>query len=306
MSAGHDPHHHDHHHAHGASLRLAFGLTLAFCAIEAAGGLWSGSLALLGDAGHMLSDSVALGLAAFAAWLGQRPPSARHSYGLVRAEVIAAFVNGLLMVGLVVGITVEAVQRLLHPQPVAGGAVMGIAFVGLLVNVLVAFILSRGEKTLNTRAALLHVLGDLLGSVAALVAGAVIYFTGWLPIDPLLSVVLTLLILHSTVHLLREALHVLMEGVPRYIRLEEVGTRLAGIAGVASVHDLHIWSMSGDHAALSAHLVLDAPESWPAVLHAARRMLHDEYDIDHVTLQPEILLAREGGVRNIPIFPATP
>lgn len=307
MSAGHDHHHHDHHHyAHGASLRLAFGLTLAFSVVEGAGGLWSGSLALLGDAGHMLSDSVALGLAAFAAWLGQRPPSARHSYGLVRAEVIAAFVNGLLMVGLVVGITVEAVQRLLHPQPVAGGAVMGIAFVGLLVNVLTAFVLSRGEKTLNTRAALLHVLGDLLGSVAALVAGAVIYFTGWLPIDPLLSIVLTLLILHSTVHLLREALHVLMEGVPRDVRLDDVGTRLAGIEGVVSVHDLHIWSMSGEHAALSAHLVLSAPENWPTVLHAARRLLHDEYDIDHVTLQPEILLARQGDVRDIPIFPAMP
>lgn len=307
MSAGHDHHHHDrHHYAHGASLRLAFGLTLAFSVVEGAGGLWSGSLALLGDAGHMLSDSVALGLAAFAAWLGQRPPSARHSYGLVRAEVIAAFVNGLLMVGLVVGITVEAVQRLLHPQPVAGGAVMGIAFVGLLVNVLTAFVLSRGEKTLNTRAALLHVLGDLLGSVAALVAGAVIYFTGWLPIDPLLSIVLTLLILHSTVHLLREALHVLMEGVPRDVRLDDVGTRLAGIEGVVSVHDLHIWSMSGEHAALSAHLILGAPENWPTVLHAARRLLHDEYDIDHVTLQPEILLARQGDVRDIPIFPTMP
>ena len=308
MSAGGEAAHahHGHAHAHGTSLRLAFWLTLGFCLVETAGGLWSGSLALLGDAGHMLSDAVALGLAALAAWLGQRPPSPRHSYGLARAEVIVAFINGLMMVVLVVGITVEAVERLLHPRPVAGGAVMLIALGGLLVNVLVAFVLSRGEKTLNTRAALLHVLGDLLGSVAALVAGAVIFFTGWLPIDPLLSLLLTLLIVLSTAHLLREALNVLMEGVPPALSLQEIGGRLAAIPGVASVHDLHIWSMSGEKPALSAHLVLDATVPWPVVLQAARRLLHDGYHIDHVTLQPEVLLVREEAAHDIPIFPSAP
>jgi len=295
-------HSHDHphgHHHHGSaekSLYRALWLTLAFAAVEAVGGMWSGSLALIGDAGHMFSDSFALGLAAFAAWLSHKPPSARHTYGLVRAEVIAAFFNGLLMVALIVTIAVEAVERLLHPQPVAGGAVMGIAFIGLLINVMVAFILGGGEHNLNTRAALLHVIGDLLGSVAALISGAVIYFTGWTPVDPLLSIGLAGLILYSTVHLLREALHVLMEGVPSGLDVERVGRRLATLPDVRSVHDLHIWRVSGGTVALSAHLILDNLDHWPAVLHEARRLLHDDFDIEHVTLQPEVLLEREGSV----------
>lgn len=300
-SHDHSPGHH-HHGSAGKSLYRALWLTLAFAGVEAVSGLWSGSLALIGDAGHMFSDSFALGLAAFAAWLSHKPPSARHTYGLVRAEVIAAFFNGLLMVALIVAITVEAVQRLLHPQPVAGGAVMGIAFIGLLVNVLVAFILGGGEHNLNTRAALLHVIGDLLGSVAALVSGAVIYFTGWTPVDPLLSLGLAGLILYSTVHLLREALHILMEGVPSGLDVERVGRRLATLPGVRSVHDLHIWRVSGGTVALSAHLILDNLDRWPAVLHESRRLLHDDFDIEHVTLQPEVLLEREGDAP-IPIHP---
>jgi cobalt-zinc-cadmium efflux system protein len=264
--------------------------------------MWSGSLALIGDAGHMLSDSFALGLAAFAAWLSHKPASTRHTYGLVRAEVIAAFVNGLLMVALIVTIAVEAVQRLLHPQPVAGGAVMVIAFVGLLVNILVAFILSRGERSLNTRAALLHVIGDLLGSVATLVSGAVIYFTNWTPVDPLLSIGLAGLILYSTVRLLKETLHVLMEGVPPEVDVALVGSRLAALEGVRSVHDLHVWRVSGGTIALSAHLLLDDIVQWPAVLHEARKRLHDDFDIEHVTLQPEVLMEREDA-SPIPIYP---
>lgn len=300
----HGHNHHHHHHAPGAALRGALWLTLGFSAVEAAGGLWSGSLALIGDAGHMLSDAFALGLAAFATWLAHKPPSHRHTFGLVRAEIIAAFFNGLLMVALIVAIAVEAVQRLLHPQPVAGGAVMGIAFVGLLVNVFVAFILSRGEQSLNTRAALLHVIGDMVGSVAALASGAVIYFTGWTPIDPLLSVGLAGLILFSTVYLLREALHILMEGVPPEIDLEVVGGRLTALDCVQSVHDLHVWRVSGGTVALSAHLVLNDLDHWPSCLHLIRKLLHDEFDIEHVTLQPEVLIERDGLIGHIPILPA--
>lgn len=283
----HDHHGHAHHHGHGA-LNVAFWLTLGFAAVEAAGGWWSGSLALISDAGHMLTDALALGLAALAGWLARRPASKRHSYGLVRAEVVAALVNSVLMLGLLVYIVWEAIVRLYSPQPVQGGVVMGIAAVGLAINLGVAYTLSRGEQTLNVRAALLHVLGDTLGSVAALAAGAVIYFTGWLPIDPLLSLFVAVLILVSAVRLLREALHVLMEGVPFNLNLAEVGQALAQIPGVASVHDLHIWTLASGRVALSAHLEIHAMQGWPSILHAARQLLAARFDIDHVTLQPEL------------------
>jgi cobalt-zinc-cadmium efflux system protein len=281
--------HHDHAHAPaGGSLSWALLLTFGFAAIEALGGWWSGSLALLGDAGHMFSDAVALGLAALAAVISRRPPSARHSYGLLRAEVLAALANGLLMLAVVVGIVVEAIRRLQQPQPVSGLAVVGIAAAGLAVNVIVALLLSRGSRDLNVRAALLHVIGDLLGSVAALIAGAVIYYTGWTPIDPILSLAICALILYSTLRLLRDSLHVLMEGVPAHLDLDSVGHSLARVPGVVSVHDLHIWMLSSGMPALSAHVVLARMTDWTDILERMRELLHERYGIDHITLQPEI------------------
>ena len=223
--------------ANSRILLSALALTLGFALVEVVGGWLSGSLALISDAGHMLSDTVALGLAAFAGWIARRPPSTRHSYGFVRAEVIAASLNGLLMVAVIVWISYEAFLRLRDPQQVAGGTVMIIAFIGLVVNVVVARMLSHGGHDLNTRAAFLHVLGDLLGSVAALTAGAVVYFTGWLPIDPLLSLLVAGLILASTVRLLRDALHVLMEGVPAGLDFDAIGNEMARLNGVRGVHD---------------------------------------------------------------------
>ena len=286
-----------HNHSHGHTghsralpprgLYAAFGLTLGFAFVEAAGGFWAGSLALLGDAGHMFSDSAALALAAFATWVARRPPSPRHSYGFARAEVIAALVNSLLMLAVVIGIVVEAIARLQHPQPVSGAAVMAIAGVGLAINILVLSVLSHGAEDINTRAALLHVFGDLLGSVAALLAGAVIYFTGWLPIDALLSLLICVLILASTLRLLREALHVLMEAVPDRIDLTDVGRNLAGLPGIVSVHDLHIWTPAAGSTALSAHVVVEDLGSWMHTLAAMRALLSARYRIEHVTLQPE-------------------
>jgi cobalt-zinc-cadmium efflux system protein len=290
MSASHT-HHHGHngqHHEPAArSLYVALVLTLGFALLETAGGLWSGSLALLGDAGHMFSDSVALALAAFAAWVARRPPSARHTYGFARAEVIAALVNGLLMLAVVIGIVVEAIARLQAPRPISGMAVMAIAAVGLAVNVLALSILSRGGGDINTRGALLHVFGDLLGSVAALIAGAVIYFTGWMPIDALLSLLICALILHSTLRLLREALQVLMEGVPLNIDLNDVGRSMAALPGVVSVHDLHIWTPASGAPALSAHVVVEVLGNWMQTLESLRALLSTRYGIEHVTLQPE-------------------
>jgi cobalt-zinc-cadmium efflux system protein len=280
-------HHHlgnhgDHHHLTGALY-----LTLGFAIVEAVAGWWSGSLALISDAGHMLTDSTALGLAAFAAWLARKPPSGRHTYGLVRVEVLAALTNSLLMFGLVTFIAIEAVGRFAQPVQVQGGTVTLVAIVGLLVNLGVAWQLSKGEKTLNTRAAMMHVLGDILGSVAALAAGLVIEFTGWMPIDPLLSLLVSGLILVSAWRLLSEAIHVLLESVPEHIDLKAVSADLEDIAGVTSVHDLHVWTLSSGQTALSAHMNMGYLSEWPATLDSARNLLKDRHGIGHVTLQPE-------------------
>lgn len=297
---------HDHHH-HPAqpSKRLlwALSLTLAFAAIEAMAGLMSGSLALVSDAGHMLTDSVALGLAALAATLSLRPPSHRHSYGLARLEVLAALCNAGFMLALVLWIGWHAIDRLLAPQPVKGEVVTVVAAIGLALNLAVAALLMGGGRSLNTRAALLHVMGDALGSVAALASGIVIQVSGWTPADPLLSLAICALIAVSTLRLAREALHTLLEGVPADISLPQVGERMARIVGVRSVHDLHIWSISSTRAALSAHVVLAQMSDWDEVLARLRELLHAEFDIDHVTLQPEIAppavhrIAEPGGAR---------
>ncbi len=281
------PHQHNHQQT-GRYLLVALVLTLGFAAVEAAAGWWSGSLALLGDAGHMVTDAFALGLAALAARIAQRPPSRRHSYGMGRAEVVAALVNGLLMLVVVIGIVVEAIERLRAPQPVIGGAVMIVAGIGLAINIVVIMLLSRGERTLNIRGALLHVMGDLLGSVAALLSGAVIYFTGWTPVDPILSIFISLLILFSSVRLMRDALHVIMEGVPAHLDLHAIGQAMVSdAAGVQSVHDLHVWSVSSGTVALSAHVMIEDMSHWEEILLGLRRLLRERFGIEHVTLQPE-------------------
>lgn len=282
-------HHHVGHEGNGRTLIIALLLTLSFSVVEAVVGWWSGSLALLSDAAHMLTDSSALGLAAGAAWLARRPPSTRHSYGLVRAEVLAALFNSLLMLVLIGYIVHEAIDRFSTPRDIEGKAVIVVAVIGLAINIVVAWVLSRGEHTLNSRAALLHVLGDALGSVAAITAGIVIVTTGWTPIDPLLSLLVAALILVSAVRLLREVLHVLMEGVPGSVKLETVGSDLAALAGVRRVHDLHVWTLSSGTIALSAHLEINDLAEWPAILDAARRAMDAGHGIRHVTLQPEVL-----------------
>jgi cobalt-zinc-cadmium efflux system protein len=282
-----------HTHAHGGNgaLVAALLLTLSFAVIEALAGWWAGSLALLSDAAHMLTDSSALGLAATAAWLARRPPSLLHSYGLVRAEVLAALFNSLMMLVLIGFIVHEAVERFSTPRVIAGSTVVLVAVVGLIVNLTVAWILHRGEQTLNSRAALLHVLGDALGSVAAIVSGIVILASGWTRIDPLLSLFVAALIGVSALRLLREVLHVLMEGVPLNIQLDRVGHDLAALPGVLRVHDLHVWTVSSGTLALSAHLEIRALVDWPAILASARQTLDAQHGIRHVTLQPEALVA---------------
>ncbi len=283
----------DHHHPvhlprpeRGAPVFWALFLTLAFALLETVAGFWSGSLALLGDAGHMLTDSASLGLAAFALWLSRRPPSLRHTYGLGRAETLAALFNVLFMVLVVIAIAVAAIRRFMLPSPINGEVVTVVAFAGLCVNAGVAWLLMQGEQTMNTRAALLHVLGDLLGSVAALLAGAVVMLTGWTPVDPLLSLLICALVLVSSLRLLREVLRALLEGVPLHLCVDEIGRALAAVPGVVSVHDLHVWTLSSERVALSAHLVVDALSRWPEILEQACLVLKHQ-GIGHVTLQPE-------------------
>lgn len=314
--AGHGHHDHDHHqdhdhdhlHAHGrgdshhghsaraVSSRVLWGavlLTGGFAVVEAVGGWWSGSLALLADAGHMATDAAALLLALIANVIARRPASDRHSFGLARFEIIAAFVNALAMLGVVIWLFIEAIQRIAEPVPVQGGTVFGVATLGLIVNVVVAWLLSRDHQNVNTRAALLHVLGDLLGSVAAIVAGAVIYFGGPLITDPLLSMVVGGLILRSTLAVLRQTTEVLLDGVPDNVDYGRVGRALVAIDGIVSVHDLHVWSMVPGRCALSAHVLVADIELWPVILHRARHQLRTDFGIDHITLQPEWL--RETG-----------
>lgn len=283
--SGHDHHHHPRHGQHHYWLGLA--LTLGFAAVEALTGWHANSLALLGDAAHMVTDGVALGLAGLAAHLAERPASARHSYGLGRLEVMAALVNTLFMVGIVTLLMVQAVARLKSPAPVQAPLVMLMGALGLAFNYLIYRVLEGGKTSLNLRASLLHVLGDMLGSGAALLSGLIIWLTGWLPADPLLTLFIAALILFSSVRLLGDAAHVLLEGVPQGMDLAGIGRGMAGIEGVGSVHDLHVWSVSSGEVALSAHVVIEEMGQWEAVYRGLCDHLHDSYGIGHITLQPE-------------------
>ncbi len=282
-------HSHDHHRHHGASraLKGAVALTIAFAVVEALGGWWTGSLALLSDAGHMLTDAAALALGAIAAWMARRPPSERHSYGLGRAEIVAALVNAAAMLLVIAALAYEAARRLGQPSEVNGEAAALIALAGLALNLAVLHRLAPHDHDLNVRAARLHVFGDVLGSVAAVAAGAAVAFTGWTRIDSIASLVICVLIAASSVRLIRESLHALMEGVPQGLSVGTVGAEMAGVAGVVSVHDLHVWMLSGSRTALSAHIVVRSMAHWEGTRRELQTRLHEKFGIDHVTLQPE-------------------
>ena len=281
-------HAHFNEHRSQTALAIALALTLGFAFVEVAAGFIANSLALISDAGHMVTDAASLGLALLAQRIAKRRPSARYSFGYGRAEALAAFVNGLAMLAVVAWIFVEAVQRFADPKPVQGNTVLLVAGIGLAINLVVAWTLSRDQGSMNTRAALVHVMGDLLGSVAALAAGGVIMWTGWMQIDPLLSVLVSLLILKSTVSLLRESYHHLMEGVPDGADYLQIGADLAAMEGVVSVHDLHVWDMSPGHPALIGHLEIRDLQEWPRILHNVKAMLLARHGIDHITLQAEV------------------
>lgn len=271
-------------------LAAAIVLTLGFAIIELLGGLWSNSLALLSDAGHMGSDALALAISAFAAWIALKPASDKHTFGLGRAEVIAAWISSLLMFIISIIVIVEAINRLHSPTPIKGPTVMVIAFIGMLINIYIAWLLSRSEQTLNIRAAMLHVLSDLLGSLAALISGAVVTFTNWIQIDPILSILIAVLIMFSSLQLLKESLTVLMEGTPRNISIKSVRKNMLEINTVISIHDLHIWTLSSGKVVLSSHVVIEDMQQWEKTLKQLHLMLRNNYHIEHLTLQPEVHL----------------
>ncbi|MEX0915456.1 MAG: cation diffusion facilitator family transporter [Wenzhouxiangellaceae bacterium] len=279
--------HHSHDHSGGRALKRALLLTLTFAGVEFVVGWWGGSLALMADAGHMLTDSTALGLAAIAAWIATRPADRNHSWGHGRAEIIAAMINGAAMLALVGVIVYNAIDRFQNPVEVRGAAVLVVAAIGLAINLAVLRVLHGGKGNLNVRGAMLHVMGDLLGSVAALASGTVIVLTGWTPIDPILSLLICGLILFAALHLLRTALGVVMERVPARLDLEDVRAAMHQVDGVVEIHDLHIWQISSERVALSAHVVTHDLEAWPDLLGRINAMLLERYRIDHPTLQPE-------------------
>jgi len=292
--AEHPHHHHDHdhshgehHHAPGGALGTAALVTVGFAIVEALGGWWTGSLALLSDAGHIVTDGAALALGALAAWMARQPPSERHSYGLGRAEIVAALINAAAMLVIVVALAYEAFVRLKNPTAVNGIAAAVIAGAGLALNLWVMRRLAPHQHDMNTRAARLHVIGDALGSVAALGAGVIIAFSGWTLIDPIASLAICVLIGFSSFRLARESLHALMEGVPHGLSVEAIGSEMASIDGVLSVHDLHVWTLSGSRTALSAHVMVRSLTQWERLRIDLQVRLHEKFGIDHVTLQPE-------------------
>jgi cobalt-zinc-cadmium efflux system protein len=290
--AGGHSHNHDHaHHDHAAhasvrSLRIALILTGAFLVVEVIGGFLSNSLALLADAGHMLTDVAALALSLFVAWFSRQPGTPQKSYGYLRWEILAAFLNGSALLLISAGIIVESVLRIRNPEPV-GGLMLWVAVAGLIINVMSARILHGGaSENMNVRGAYLHVLGDLLGSVGVVVAALIIRYTGWLLADPIASFVTTALIMRGAWTLVRESVDILLESAPKHIDLDAVRQQLEAIPGIESVHDLHVWSVNPRMVAMSAHAIVRNASVQQHVL----EHVHDAmglFGIGHVTVQIE-------------------
>lgn len=290
---GDDSHHH-HDHDHGnvkrRNLALALAITITFMVIEAVGGVLTDSLALLADAGHMLTDAAALVLALGAGWLAARPATDRRSFGFARAEVLAAAINAGLLIAISIYIFWEATRRALDPPEVESGLMLVVAVGGLVANAASAFVLSRGgghTHDLNTRGAFLHVVSDMLGSVGAILAALVMMTTGWWYADPLLSAGIGLLILHGAWRLMRESVDVLMEATPSTVDAAAVREAIRATDGVTGVHDLHIWTVTSGLIALSAHVGVEDPGNWDEVLLALHTRLQDDFGIGHLTFQPE-------------------
>jgi cobalt-zinc-cadmium efflux system protein len=279
---------HDHRAASSRirSLTVTLALVVAYTIAEVIGGLWSGSLALLADAGHMVSDAAALALTLFAIHFARRAPTPERSYGYHRAEILAALANGATLVAIAVFIFAEAYDRFRNPTPVEGPLMLGVATGGLIVNLAGLWLLRVGHQhDLNVRGAWLHVLSDALGSVQAIAAGALIWLYGWYWVDPVASVLIALLVVYSSWTVIAQAVGVLMEGTPPHIKLEDVRSALQGLRHVVDVHDLHVWSITSGFVALSAHIVIGEDSSGRSVVRSSEEILLKKFGIRHTTIQ---------------------
>jgi cobalt-zinc-cadmium efflux system protein len=296
---------HEHDHATAAArsrgaLVATLALTVAFLVVEAAAALMTGSLALLADAGHMLADAGGLALALFAVWIAARPATAEKTYGYYRVEILAALVNAVVLLGVAGFILVKAWQRVFDPEPVAAMPMLVVAALGLIVNLVCAWLLHAGAgESLNVRAAYLDVLSDAATSAGVIVAAAIVLFTGWSVADPITSAVIAVLVVSRTWHLLKQAVNVLLEGTPAHLDLDEIETAMHHVPGVQRVHDLHVWTLTSGREAMSAHVVVDDVRESDRLLEALHNVLHARFGIDHTTIQiesapPQVFQIRSG------------
>ncbi len=287
-----------HHHLHDARLEdvgrnrsrlgFVFVITVSFAVVEVVGGILSNSLALLSDAGHMVIDAAAIGLSLFALSLAGKPSTAQKTYALVRMEIIAAFLNGLTLIALAGFIFYEAIERINEPPEIKGGLMMTVALIGMLINIIGGWILWKGSHTsLNVKGAFLHVMGDLAGSVGAVLAAGIVMLTGWTIADPLVSMFIGALIIYSSYGLLKETLHILMEGSPRGFDSEEILNKIRSVKGVKDIHDFHIWSLTTGVVLLTAHVETDKCGGGMIILAEITSMLQKDYGLSHSTIQIE-------------------
>lgn len=271
------------------SLALTIGLTAFIMLVEVAGGIRANSLSLLSDAGHMLTDVLALGMALFAVTVASRPATARKTYGYYRVEILSALTNGVILVVIALAIFYEASRRFARPEPVEGGLVLAVAAVGLATNLAGMWLLSRSTASLNVRSARLHVVGDALSSAGVLLGGIVITFTSWYTIDSVLSFAIGIVILVGAWRILKETVDILLESTPVGMELDEVSRAIESVRGIKGVHDLHIWSITSGMTALSGHVILDpiAFTESDDVLNRIKEMLRERFEIEHTTIQVE-------------------
>ncbi len=270
------------------ALRTALAITAVFLGVEIVGGLVSGSVALLADAGHMATDVAALALALFALSVGERVPTASKTYGYRRTEILAALANGVVLAGVSVVVAVDAIGRLAEPPAVRSGLMLGVAVVGLLANLASAVVLHRGHShSLNVRGAFLHVVGDALGSLGAIVAAVLLMVFGWQLADPIAALLITVLILVSAWRLVSESLDILMEAAPGHVDMAALGREMRAVPGVVDVHDLHVWTLTSGYHAISAHVDVDDGAHATSVLLALQSLSQQRFDLEHTTFQLE-------------------
>jgi cobalt-zinc-cadmium efflux system protein len=257
--------------------------------VEFVGGFLTGSLALVSDAGHMLSDAASLFLSFMAIWIAKKPATTTKTYGYKRIEILVALLNGVTLIGISLYIFIEAYHRFFNPVSISSFGMLLVSILGLLINILVAFLLTRGNThdNLNIRSALYHVFSDILGSLSAIAAAILIYFFGWYAADSIASVLVALIVLYSGWNIIRESIHILMEGVPEHLNIQEIKASILCLNEVCDVHDLHVWTVTSGFPALSCHVVIQEGVHTQRILDKINHMIHEKYDIEHTTIQLE-------------------